>query len=341
MKAKASSWAGLFVVLLANTAIGLGDASAETTPGEPKLVISESTFDFGTVEQGTKVDHQFRFANQGTGPLIIHGIYPSCGCTAALVDAKEIAPGADGVLTTSFDTTGFQGQKVKTVRLNTNDPRQSSAVFTIQGVVTADIEVNPPRLYFGKVRRGEQKRLVAKISVADPKIAVQRVSSRSDFVTVETPASSSNQSEFTVVLKDNAPIGILRGRVVVTTSSKTMPVLSVPVFARVVGDLTLVPNDVSLGLLEAPLKHAIEQTVELHNDGPNQVAIVSITSDTPELSAEVIPSGDKNVQQIKIHLKEGFEGTLKGELKIVTNHPNAEEQTLILPVYGIVAKKGA
>ena len=121
----------------------------------PKLDIKKRVFEFGSVMQGTRVEHIFELMNNGAAPLTIDRIQPACGCTAAVPDINPIPPGKVGKINASFDTSGFQGYKVKTVRLFTNDPKQPSAVLTFKGTVKTEIEVDPPRLYFWCHPEGE------------------------------------------------------------------------------------------------------------------------------------------------------------------------------------------
>ena len=62
----------------------------------------------------------------GDAPLKIEHIHTACGCTAAVLDSDTILPQQKTELRVTFDTTGFQGAKVKTVRVYTNDPKLSS-----------------------------------------------------------------------------------------------------------------------------------------------------------------------------------------------------------------------
>ncbi|HDZ26388.1 MAG TPA: DUF1573 domain-containing protein, partial [Candidatus Aminicenantes bacterium] len=62
----------------------------------PKLKFREESKDFGKVKQGEVLTHVFVFKNEGDETLVIKRVKTSCGCTAALLSKKEIAPGAEG-----------------------------------------------------------------------------------------------------------------------------------------------------------------------------------------------------------------------------------------------------
>lgn len=85
-----------------------------------KLTFEETSYDFGDLPAGAKVDHYFRFTNTGKSPLIIKDAKGSCGCTVPLFPKEPIAPGATDSIKVSFDAGTFQGRQNKTVTLTTN-----------------------------------------------------------------------------------------------------------------------------------------------------------------------------------------------------------------------------
>jgi hypothetical protein len=107
--------------------------------GAPRVVFKELERDFGRIKQGETVSYEFIFKNEGTAPLEVRRVATSCGCTAALVSQKEIAPGKEGRLKVSFDSRGYSGQVVKYIYFDSNDPKQPQVELTIK----AEIETGP------------------------------------------------------------------------------------------------------------------------------------------------------------------------------------------------------
>ena len=62
----------------------------------PRMQVDAPVFDFGQVEQGEQVTHDFRFTNQGNRDLRVQSVKTSCGCTAAVIAADTIPPGNRG-----------------------------------------------------------------------------------------------------------------------------------------------------------------------------------------------------------------------------------------------------
>ena len=105
--------------------------------GTPKAVISEKSFDFGTVKQTDKaVTHVFTLTNEGDAPLVIISASASCGCTRPTYTAEPIAPGAKGEVKVTFIPTGQRGEINKEVKVRTNAPEAKRLTLRITGTVT-------------------------------------------------------------------------------------------------------------------------------------------------------------------------------------------------------------
>ena len=113
-------------------------ATAEARDAEtgkyPVISFEESSFDFGTIDQGTPVEHVFKFKNTGEAPLMIVNAKSSCGCTIPEYPKEAIAPGAESQLLVKFNGSG-QNQVSKTVTLTTNT-KAGTETLTIKAFVT-------------------------------------------------------------------------------------------------------------------------------------------------------------------------------------------------------------
>jgi hypothetical protein len=108
-----------------------------------KIKFKEDSVDFGKIKQGEVMTHVFVFQNVGEEILKIKRVQSSCGCTAALITKKEVAPGEKGEVRVTFNSRGFRGKVNKYIYVQTNDPAQSSRRLSI----SANIEVPPqPRI---------------------------------------------------------------------------------------------------------------------------------------------------------------------------------------------------
>jgi hypothetical protein len=86
----------------------------------PQIEIENANFDFGTINQGDKVEHVFKFKNTGKNDLIVTNAQASCGCTVPEWTKDYIKPGGEGQIKIVFNSEGKSGEVTKTVTLTTN-----------------------------------------------------------------------------------------------------------------------------------------------------------------------------------------------------------------------------
>lgn len=99
------------------------DANKKLKPEDyPKIEIENNgEFDFGTINEGDKVEHIFKFKNVGKkADLVVIQAQASCGCTVPEWTKEPIKVGESGEIKIVFNSTGKPGEQRKTVTLTTN-----------------------------------------------------------------------------------------------------------------------------------------------------------------------------------------------------------------------------
>lgn len=119
-------------------AFALLSPAASAAPG---IHFDQLTFDFGTIFQEGRVDHEFMARNTGDAPLKIDKVTSSCGCTAVLPPEKEIAPGATAPIRVTFRSGRMKGAISKSIYVESNDPAQPKVTLTITGLVKQEVEI--------------------------------------------------------------------------------------------------------------------------------------------------------------------------------------------------------
>ena len=99
----------------------------------PIVKLDKEVHDFGTINEGDKVETEFMVTNGGEVDLIISDAKGSCGCTVPEPPKEPIKPGASAPITVTFDSNGKPGEQKKTVTLTTN---------TEKGYETFEIKAN-------------------------------------------------------------------------------------------------------------------------------------------------------------------------------------------------------
>lgn len=102
--------------------------------------------DYGTVVEGTVIEHTFTFTNTGNAPLLLADVSSGCGCTVPQNWTRElIPPGEGGSISVTFDTRGWSGNVDKRVTAVTNgDP--SVVHLVLNGIILSpdgEREISP------------------------------------------------------------------------------------------------------------------------------------------------------------------------------------------------------
>ncbi|MBL7661983.1 DUF1573 domain-containing protein [bacterium] len=300
----------------------------------PQIYVDAVTHKFGTVSEGFKVKHDFAVKNLGQAPLVLRQLQAGCGCTAALADSSTIAPGGATLIHVTFDTSGFYGYKSKDIRIESNDPRQPVLVLNLEGIVEREINIDPPRLYFGQIRKGSEASQSVKLNLKQ-NVKILEVTSRSDDFTITKQA----EDQLLVSIKSSAKVGLLKSRIVVRTTSTSTPVVSIPIFAEIVGDLVLTPSDISFGMLVNPNSQQLTQRVEIQSASAQAFKIISAKSSLEAVTVMVIkPELEANTHQLLLDVDKNYVGPLSGEVSIQTSLSDPAEQNITLRFYGMITR---
>ena len=211
---------------------------ASVALAQPRLAIDGPLFDFGQVDQGMTVDHVFRLVNQGTEPLTLEQVQPSCGCTVAVTSATIIPPGQSGELTIQLDTLKLAGHTTKTVAIHSNDPAVPVAGITLTGNVLADVVAAPATLYLGRLRRGSVGQFAVAVSPGRPGAAVEitGVQPGSRYLTTRIdPVLDGPGQRVIVETSPEIPLGKFNAEVRISTTSARTPTVVIPVFGVIEG----------------------------------------------------------------------------------------------------------
>lgn len=94
---------------------------------------TKDTHDFGNIEKGKPVSHDFTFKNTTKQTILITNVKASCGCTATNYTKTPIKPGETGSVTATYNAAS-PGNFTKTVTVTTNDS-EVNKILTIKGKV--------------------------------------------------------------------------------------------------------------------------------------------------------------------------------------------------------------
>lgn len=99
-----------------------------------RMDFEEPIFEFGEVDEGAVINHEFKFVNNGKVPLVIQNAHSTCGCTIPDWPKDMIAPGQTGVIKVEFNTKGKSDFQEKPVIITANTYPSVTKVF-VKGIV--------------------------------------------------------------------------------------------------------------------------------------------------------------------------------------------------------------
>jgi len=253
----------------------------------PSAAPLEVSYDFGSVDQGTLVQHVFHIANRGQQTLEIQSVHGSCGCTAAIVAASSVAPGAETAIEVSLDTHKLVGAHARSVSVHTNDAAQPTLSLTLHGTVVAEVSANPAEVYLGRVAHGSTVSRAIDITVAE-QVVINNVKSESGKLVLKTTPLDPPQHgmHVLVILPGSLEPGRFNDRLLVTTSSAKQPTLAVPVLASIESQLAAWPPHLQLGWVG---RGAAAGELWLRNRGDRPLEVAGVRATSPALVATVEP----------------------------------------------------
>lgn len=96
------------------------DNKKEAAKTTSSIHFTKDFFDFGQIEQGDKVTHDFEFKNTGKNPLVILNATATCGCTIPNWPKEPISPGSIAKIRVVFNSAGKNGLQDKMITITAN-----------------------------------------------------------------------------------------------------------------------------------------------------------------------------------------------------------------------------
>lgn len=93
-----------------------------------KIEFAEMRHNFGTIKEGEKVKHAFKFKNAGDQPLLVYNVVAGCGCTTPSWSKDLVMPGQEGEIQVEFNSENRTGHQAKNVLVYSNGQEESISI---------------------------------------------------------------------------------------------------------------------------------------------------------------------------------------------------------------------
>ncbi len=203
---------------------------------QAKVVIPETTHDFGEVLQDKDLGYTFTVKNTGKAPLKILEVDPDCACTVPSYD-KEIPSGKEGKITLKLKPFSVTKKFTKKTRIRFNDPDTPQTVLILTGYAKPIIEITPSHIVRFKGGLNEvHKAEIRFIShMTEPFEITEAKTNIADKIDVDIKAEKPGKVYVVTVRNKLKEPGHYAGKIYLTTTAPKRPRLLVRVFA----DLTI------------------------------------------------------------------------------------------------------
>ena len=303
----------------------------------PDIQIDELVYDWGSVDQESRVSHVFTIKNVGTKLLSIDAINPSCNCSKAVISSYKIVPGHTTQLQVEYATTFTDwGEKMTSVEIHSNDPDEPVVLVTIKGIVVSEIPVMPKVLMLGDITGYE--RIVHKLEVYDwglGLLKVEKVSTSSPQVLARLMTQEQGQKAVVQVeIQPKIAKGDMDEQIFIDTNHPETPQISVHIQAKVTGPIQVFPSRLFLGIVQRG--KPVSQSANLIKRGKRDLEItdVELPSEGMVVETTVIEPGYKFLVKLSFTVEENSPKIIQDIIRIRTNLPDLP--TVEVPVYGIV-----
>jgi hypothetical protein len=217
-----------------------------------KKMFPVTSHNFGTVAKGSKTEYRFVFRNIYKEDVHVVGVRTSCGCTSPEVTVRDLKTHETSEIVAKFNTRTFLGQHGATLTVTFDKPFHAEVQLRVAGNIRGDVTFDPPFIDLGNVDLGKgAERMIRVTRVGGTPWEIKDVrSANANFeVALSKPTVGAAQTTYdlTMRLKTDAPAGYVKGQLILVTNDPRATQIPMDVEGRVVADVTVSPQLLSLG----------------------------------------------------------------------------------------------
>ena len=254
-----------------------GSASAQEWGNK---MFDKLEINFGNVARMAETTFKLKVTNPYVETIHVTNLSTSCGCISWL-DQTPIAIPSRGEheLTIRLDTVRHFGEKHVRAFVTLSEPTKgltSMVQIPVNGRIRDDFEVRPGSVTFGNVDQGQSTSKTITVNSTGAS-SWKLLSAKSDSVYVNThlaPRSRSDgsmQYDITVDLLPDAPAGMFRERLVLTTNEAGNSTITLPIDAKIEPDIVV--TDAHFGAVTQGKTKTV--TVLIRSKKPTQLEKIS------------------------------------------------------------------
>lgn len=321
-----AGWKFVFPCL---TFVFLGLVLLPTAGAAPIMVIDDSEYFFGQVQNTETISHDFILTNEGDAPLHISAVRSDCGCVVATLARDTLIPGESVALGAKFNLKNRAGPQVRRIVVESNDRDQPRLVLLIMGEAVAPVVVEPERIYWGNIYFSGQteKSVEIKFSEGDESYINSVVSTNPAFLAECVILKPRRHYKIVIRARPPLPIGGFESTLRVLTDHPRYATIEIPMQGRVIRDLYSIPDEIAL---EFSGKESASRPLLVCSGLKKKFKIIRIELPAPGIEAKTRPLAVGNGYRINLlNLKPSME--LNGKNIVIVTDCEAMPN-LIVPI---------
>lgn len=293
------------------------------------MTFPETTYDFGTIKQGSKVAHVFTVKNSTNTSLTIQSVQLSLpGMNARF--RPTIGPGGEGAITLEWDTSHLSGEMDGEATVLFGDGSERPATLLVKAVVRPPLEILPFPAVFLSAFHGEDNE--ARLKIVNHEEVSTAISLSATNSQHFTAALATIQPGRVYELVARIPPATVPGRydegLSLSTDNPKLAEITIPVHVWVKPDLYANPEAVDFGsvaaeeLLKNPATRELLTQTFLVKKRKGEFEIKKVASDLEVLEVRKDPpNGKSSTYRIDIALnpQKIKAGKLAGSVEIETD----------------------
>ncbi len=319
--------------------IAAGTSAQADNDAWARKMFSEQKHDFGVLTRGLDARHEITITNPYDETITVVDVSTTCGCTAGSVSQRTLRPGEQAVVEIKMNTVKFKRHKNSNVdvTLRRADGRIAKVRIPIHAYIREDVTLSKDTVDFGTVPKGvaqEQTITVMHSGLSPWKIVGIRPGKNLD-VSYSQPRLLNGKTvyDLTFRVRDDSPIGTIKGNVIVLTEEPARSYLSIPIRGRVEPAFTVATSVINMGTVNPSEEEMVRVVVR----GLRPFAIETIQSTGKAMASSVripMPDQSKLVHVVPMSVETpAAAGPFREEFSIKIS---GEEETLHFTVEGKV-----
>jgi hypothetical protein len=285
-------------------------------------------YDFGTTSMVSQLAGKFIISNTGKALLEIKKPQPSCGCTVPALVKDKLAPGESTELGFTVNVSTPRGHLEKKITVPSNDPSQPSVALTLKADIVPTFDILPASVSLGNIHQGVITNVTVQIKRLDGKpLGLTRAEATQKGIRAKLEAVDgvTNAVQLRIEIEAEGTPRQFGDAVKVYAGDGAQPAVVVPVSARIVGDLTAIPEQQFWGVADPanwPGAHPEQATRHFQivcNKPDTKLEIKKATTELADVRVEIRPIEDGKKYDIVATLTKAPEKSEVGSIKVETN----------------------